>query len=214
MFCPSQHRRTKKNRRAHDSGRISCPSAARIDWSLLQLFMPPVFWVWHQSRLLQCKWSGFSRRAWQSQMVEQVKGQLVNVKSWDMCASVEQVSVSSAAWLLDDFHERITGNGTVHKGILAFYVNGSILQEFFFEEGSKWRWLQCFFSCNIFSYLFQKSFAAEGLSFLIEFYCHPLSVGSSAPSRTFKASQGHWGQLTFSFLSPLREGWTPEFVAL
>lgn len=57
-------------------------------------------------------------------MVEQLKGQLVNVKSEemtllpnvaeDMRASVEQVSVSSAAWLLDDFHERITGKGTVH----------------------------------------------------------------------------------------------------
>lgn len=70
-------------------------------------------------------------------MVEQVKGQLVNVKSQeikllpnvakDMRASVEQVSVSSAAWLLDDFHKRITGNGTVRQGSLAFYVNGSIL---------------------------------------------------------------------------------------
>lgn len=47
---------------------------------------------------------------------------------------VEQVSVSSAAWLKDDFHGMITGNGTVHKGILAFYVSGSILQEFILKK--------------------------------------------------------------------------------
>lgn len=47
--------------------------------------------------------------------------------SKDMRASVEQVSVSSAAWLLDEFHEGITGNGTVHQGFLAFYVKQSIL---------------------------------------------------------------------------------------
>lgn len=49
----------------------------------------------------------------------------------DMRASVEQVSVSSAAGILDDFHGKITGNATVREGFLAFDVKGSILQGFF-----------------------------------------------------------------------------------